>query len=496
MPQSTKFAPLLISVLVLGALSACGLLLDDEARLERARQAYAAGDVAGAVVDLKTLLQETPDNIDARLLLGETLVKAGDLEAARSEFGRSVEFLRAAIGSGTGARPNAARELVEAAGKLASLQLTLGEYAPALTNAEFVVTEDPSNVTAYVIASQSAYNLGDNAKARAHASRLMERSPENPLAHAMLGFVDAREGAHAEAEAHFVAVLAQRPDQHAVRLTLTQIQIAMAKHEAAVATLAPLLVAVPTDTQLLQILDVLQLGSPAARASVDAVAQGIETSNATSPVPGILRGRSLLLTREFQAAAAQFQSAIANGGGRYPLVGYYVAQRAAGDQGAAQQALEQWVEANPADQDTGFLLAAAYLEQGESDRARTLYERLVGTADIDSPAILNNLAWLYGEISDPRAIETARQAHQEAPNNGAITDTLGWLLVKAGEVDEGIQMLRLAVQQLPDSEEVRSHLDAALVEAGDKDAAQRRIERILPGSLDVPPPGSAADGPR
>jgi predicted Zn-dependent protease len=346
-----------------------------------------------------------------------------------------------------------------------------------------------------VIASQSAYNLGDNTKARAHATRLMERSPGNPLAHAMLGFVDAREGAHAEAEAHFKAVLEQRPDQHAVRLTLTQIQIAMAMPEAAVATFAPLLVAVPTDSQLLQMLDAMRLGSPEARASVDTVAQGIETSNATSPVPGILRGRSLLLTREFQAAAEQFQSAMAKGGGRYPLVGYYVAQRAAGDEGAAQQALEQWVEANPADQDTGFLLAAAYLEQGQNDRARTLYERLVGTAEVDSPVILNNLAWLYGEINDPRAIETARQAHQQAPNNGAITDTLGWLLVKTGQIDEGIRMLRLAVQQLPDSEEIRGHLDAALAAAGDKDAAQRQIERILPGAFDAPPPRSA-DGPR
>jgi hypothetical protein len=56
-------------------------------------------------------------------------------------------------------------------------------------------------------------------------------------------------------------------------------------------------------------------------------------------------------------------------------------------------------------------------------------------------------------------------------------------------------MLRLAVQQAPDSGEIRSHLDAALAAAGDKDATQRQIERILPGALDAPPP-SSADGPR
>jgi tetratricopeptide (TPR) repeat protein len=494
MSQSTKLS-LSTAILLLATLAGCGLFPDEETRLARARDAYANNDIAGAVVDLKALLQENPAHVDARLLLGEALFRTGDLAGAEKEFERGVELLRQAPEPGTPARANADRELADTTGKLAALQLALGEFAPALTNAELVVAEDPSNVAAYVIASQSAYNLNDNTKARAYAIRLLERSPENPLAHAMLGFVDAREGAHAEAEAHFNAVLAQQPNHYAVRVTLTQLELAMAKPEAAVATLAPLLVAVPTDSQLLQILDAMQLGSLEARASVDTVAQGIETSNATSPVPGILRGRSLLLTREFQAAAEQFQSAMAKGGGRYPLVGYYVAQRAAGDEGAAQQALEQWVEANPADQDTGFLLAAAYLEQGQNDRARTLYERLVGTAEVDSPVILNNLAWLYGEINDPRAIETARQAHQQAPNNGGITDTLGWLLVKAGQVDEGIRMLRLAVQQAPDSGEIRSHLDAALAAAGDKDATQRQIERILPGALDVPPP-SSADGPR
>jgi Tfp pilus assembly protein PilF len=134
------------------------------------------------------------------------------------------------------------------------------------------------------------------------------------------------------------------------------------------------------------------------------------------------------------------------------------------------------------------MLAAAYTEQGENDRARDLYEKLIGTAETDSPVILNNLAWLYGEINDPRAIETARQAHQQAPDNGAITDTLGWLLVQAGQHEEGIQMLRLAVQQIPESEEIRYHLATALAAVGQQDEAQRMIERILGGG--GPEPGA------
>jgi Flp pilus assembly protein TadD len=195
------------------------------------------------------------------------------------------------------------------------------------------------------------------------------------------------------------------------------------------------------------------------------------------------RSRSLLQAREYQSAVAEFRSSMDKGGGRYPLRGYYVASRAMGNESQAVEALEQWVEANPDDQAVGFVLGSAYLQKGETDRARALYEKVIGTADLDSPVILNNLAWLYGELNDPRAIETARQAHEKAPDNAAITDTLGWLLVKGGQHEEGIQMLRLAVQQAPGSEDITNHLVAALAELGQQDPAERQIERVLRGPV-------------
>jgi tetratricopeptide (TPR) repeat protein len=478
MHRSSKAILSFLCAAVLISLSACGLALDDEARFERARRAYDGGDLAAAEVDLKALLQSRPSHLDARLLLGETLLREGDMEGAATEFQRGVELLR----QPEQPRPNAAEELLEATGKLAALQLSLGQHAAALESAQSVIAADADNVGGYVIAGQAAYYTGDNAAARSYASRLLERSPDNPFGRAILGFVAAREGAREEAEAHFVAALAQDPEQHTVRLTLTRLQIAMAKHAAAVATLAPLLVASPTELILLQLVDLMDLGTPEARAQVEAVAHGIEVANAASPVPGLLRGRSLLQARDYPSAAAQFQSSMDKDGGRYAVMNYYVAQRATGNQEAAQDALQQWVESNPDDQTTGFMLASAYLEQGQNDLARELYEKLVGTTELDSPLVLNNLAWLYGEIDDPRAVETARQAHQRAPDNGAITDTLGWLLVKAGQRDEGIQMLRLAVQQAPESADIRNHLAAALAEVDPQDSAQRQIDRVLGGA--------------
>jgi predicted Zn-dependent protease len=467
---SPKFTLSLVALAAL-LMSACGLALDEQARYDRAKQAFDAGDFAAAQVDLKVLLQENPRNVDARLLLGDALMRAGDLTGAASELTSALELLRV--------EPNADPRLVEGTGKLGGLQLALRDYPAALESAKFVLERDPTNEAAYVVASQSAYSSGDNAAARDYAARLLERNPDHALAHGLMGFVATRDGAREEAEGHFGAALRLDPNQPAVRVALTQLQVGMGKHAEALATLAPLVVAQPTDQNLLALVDSMQLGSIGVRARVEELAQGIEVANAASPVPGLLRGRSLLQAREFQAAADEFRSSMDKGGGRYPLMSYYVASRAVNDAAPAQQALEQWVEANPGDQTVGFMLASAYLEKGENERARTLYENLVGTAEFDSPVILNNLAWLYGEINDPRAIEMARQAHQQAPDNALITDTLGWLLVKAGQREEGIQMLRLAVQQAPDSESIRDHLAAAMAEVSEQDEAERRIGRVL-----------------
>jgi predicted Zn-dependent protease len=474
--------------LVVTAVAGCGLLVDTEARYDRAQRAYSQGDYPAAIVDLKAVLQEAPDHIDARLLLGEALFRTRDIAGAETAFERAVELLRAASEAGPpgpGPRPNAESELLAAMGKLAALQLTLQDFAAARANAEFVINGNPADAGSYVVASQAAYYTGDNAAARSYASRLLDRSPGHPLAHAMLGFVSAREGSYPEAEEHFLAVLTRQPDQTAIRLALTQLQIVMGKSGAAVGTLAPVLVASPTDGRLHQLLDLMQLGSPEVRAQVDELANAIDAANAASPVPGMLRGRALVQAREYELAAAQFQTAMAKEGGRYPVIGYYFAQRGLGNADDARQALRRWVESNPADQSSGFLLASSYLEAGQNDLARAEYERLIGATEIDTPLVLNNLAWLYGEVNDPRAIETARQAHQLSPENGAITDTLGWLLVKAGQHDEGIRLLRLAAQQAPNSEEIRYHLATALTDVGDRDEVRRQIERILPGPLGV-----------
>ena len=120
-------------------LAACGLALDEQARFDRAKQAVDAGDLSAAQIDLKVILQENPQNVDARLLLGDVLMRVGDVPGAASELTGAIELLRRS----DSATPNANRQLLEATAKLAASQLALREFPAALANAQAVIALGP-----------------------------------------------------------------------------------------------------------------------------------------------------------------------------------------------------------------------------------------------------------------------------------------------------------------------------------------------------------------
>ena len=71
-------------VAALATLTACGLADDPASRIERAAEYQANGDYRASMIELKNALQEEPDNVDARIMLGEVSLELGEPEAAES----------------------------------------------------------------------------------------------------------------------------------------------------------------------------------------------------------------------------------------------------------------------------------------------------------------------------------------------------------------------------------------------------------------------------
>ena len=88
---------------------------------------------------------------------------------------------------------------------------------------------------------------------------------------------------------------------------------------------------------------------------------------------------------------------------------------------------------------TRFALAEWKQAQGDFKGAIKEYEALEAQVP-GKPVIQNNLAWLYAETGDPRAESLAAKAHAGLPDDWAIADTYGWILVTGGKVEEGLKI--------------------------------------------------------
>jgi len=140
--------------------------------------------------------------------------------------------------------------------------------------------------------------------------------------------------------------------------------------------------------------------------------------------------------------------------------------------------LDRWVAANPSDLSARMLVADAAVRAGEKARAAEHY-RVALEARPGDVVVLNNLAWLYFEMGDPRAIALARDAVRVAPKVAAVNDTLGWLLVNDGKAAEGLKYLQLAVDTPGADSEIRFHHAAALARNGRGPEAQRSLQVLL-----------------
>ena len=127
--------------------------------------------------------------------------------------------------------------------------------------------------------------------------------------------------------------------------------------------------------------------------------------------------------------------------------------------------MKEWVSMAPGDDQARVLLATAMLQDGEHADAIEHYEIVLARRP-DDPGTLNNLAWLYGETGNARALPVAERALQIAPDNPSVMDTTGWILLKDGQTDRGILLLQKAAEADPDNDAIREQLKSALEQAG------------------------------
>jgi len=142
---------------------------------------------------------------------------------------------------------------------------------------------------------------------------------------------------------------------------------------------------------------------------------------------------------------------------------------------------QKWLSAHPDDARMALILSEIDLAGKDYKAAIARLENLQKRAP-GNPVVLNNLAWAYQQVKDPRALATAEQAYKLSGENPGVMDTLGWMLVEQGNTARGLPLLQKASAGAPNAQEIRYHLALALNKSGDKAGARRELDALLASS--------------
>jgi tetratricopeptide (TPR) repeat protein len=138
---------------------------------------------------------------------------------------------------------------------------------------------------------------------------------------------------------------------------------------------------------------------------------------------------------------------------------------------AFNRAIETRTDESQAEWTLWLLAGGAHDEAEDWPQARAALQRAYSLAPTE-PLVLNYLGYAQLERREnmQEAERLVREAHRLAPDNAAITDSLGWALFLRGQREEGITLLEQAAQGSPADVEINEHLGDAYYTVG------RRVE--------------------
>lgn len=183
--------------------------------------------------------------------------------------------------------------------------------------------------------------------------------------------------------------------------------------------------------------------------------------------------------KAYREAAEGYRAALAKAPGTDTVLRAYRATVLSAGHAKGAELLAAWSARHPHDLGARRALAEAELAAGRLPQARAAYEQLLTRSGDNDAETLNNLAIILQRMNDAGALAMAERAQRAAPNDAAINDTLGWLLVQAGKLEPGLRFLREARLRDPSSPDIRYHLAYALRRAGRHAEARSELDEAL-----------------
>jgi Flp pilus assembly protein TadD len=481
----------------------------DEIWSALARLKLASGDSEGAVAAARTLLLRRPGDENALRLLDQSFVSAGRTKEALET---TLTWLKAHPDSSDELLPlvvEMAREtgqwaLIESTcdGILAAnpenararalrgeARLRQGRPREALDDLELARAASPNDpmVRLHIAAAYQALNrLADATQV---ARSLASEYPDNTFVHILLAETLARRGENDAARDEYVAALrgiagdspesAARRDE--IRLRIAAIDLSAKRFDDARAMMGALEKPDAPETLVMRGRAALMSGDPK---EAKRLAKLLTTSEPVDAA--MIDGEADLLMGKASRADSRFDVAVTKGGvaARGDIAAIL---RRNGRDAEAEKQLRAWVAASPSDAEARLALGALLDRKGRNAEAEVELREAI-RLDPRSAEALNYLGYSLADRGErlDEALVLIQGALAIDPWNGAYLDSLGWVYLKLGRLNDARDPLERAAREYPKDPTVLEHLGDYYDRTGDAGRAKTYWQRALEEFRETP----------
>ena len=442
-----------------------------QAKTELAKIYLANGEIDKARDYADEVIAEKSDVTDAHFVRGRIYLNDGDALKAISEF-RPVVTASPAFVPGYLA--------------LAEAYTRNGENNLALDTLRNAKKVDPRNRAVRLTLARLLAGLQKHQQAIEELEELRASRPDDREVAVVLADVYMAVGNYTDADEVLTALMKESPDEPFLLAKKAELSARQKQWDRASGYLLKALKKVPDSADLHRRLVQIFINAGQFGKASEHCRQQLKTAE-TSQQKALfefLSGHVLVAEKKYANAERAYARAVE----LYPewpspqeaLVKVLLAQRKPDE---ARVQLEQMIEDAPERLSAYLMLGQIYHQKGERSLAVETYEKAL-KQDPEFSLAANDLAFILSEEGASeaelkRASALARQAQRAAPEDPRVLDTLGWVLYRQGQAEQGLMYVRQALNKDPQKAVLNYHLGRILYDQGQLSQAKDHLEVAL-----------------
>ena len=309
---------------------------------------------------------------------------------------------------------------------------------------------------------------------------ILERDPGNVQAAMELGYYYHSHGRAAEAEEIFKKLGERSRTEFEVIIKVIQLYIDQKKYDEGLVVIQGMLQAVPDSSELHHIAGIAFYGK---KDNQSALANFLKVgTDSRFYEDAVIHAAYLLSEDKKNEEAIKLLSAASKNSPQNSEFKYYLGTFYEEEEQfeKAELMIKEAIQLEPENAKYYFRLGVVYDKLNKKEASMEAMRKVIAIDPKHSNA-LNYLGYTYADLGQnlDEAEKLIKEALKYKPDDGYITDSLGWVYYKKGDFEKALQYLQKAVEIVPDDPIMLEHLGDAYLKLNDKINALKYYKKSL-----------------